>query len=313
MRLLEAFSVSSIPFLGCDYETVYHDLEGIIPGEKVFFDSCDISSAIACEMICSAICHKINWDFLRHAVYKKSKEQPEWLKPESLANVTANEINGLLIGYSKPERIRAEERASLLREIGLLAKKFSGYEYIFLSSSGKVMPEEEIRKKLCECRAYSQDPEEKKLQLLFQKLSNYRQLSSLDAYCKPTIDYHLIRCFLRRGLISPKTKLSLAFVLSPEIQRRESTVGALRQLCADVVIEISQYTDMSIKSVNQIEWVVGRSICVEGEPDCYLQGDDAVWARKKYNKCPFFTTCCAVNFNPELLHIAEPNYRGSSY
>lgn len=29
MRLLEAFSVSSIPFLGCDYETVYHDLEGI--------------------------------------------------------------------------------------------------------------------------------------------------------------------------------------------------------------------------------------------------------------------------------------------
>ena len=43
MRLLEAFSVSSIPFFGCDYETVYHDLERIIPGEKVFFDSCDIS------------------------------------------------------------------------------------------------------------------------------------------------------------------------------------------------------------------------------------------------------------------------------
>lgn len=311
--MLEAFSVSAIPFLGCDYDTVYQDLERTIPGEKVVFDYPDIGMVIASEMICSAICHKINWDYLRYAVYKRTQEQTEWLEPESLINTTAYDVSNMLRTYNKPERIRAEERALILRRVGLLARRYGGYKNIFLSSSGKVLSEKVIRNRLLECPAFSHDPEEKKLQLLFQKLSNYPQLAELASFCRPTVDYHLIRCFLRRGLISPKTKLSTEFVLSPETQRRESTVGALRQLCATLVMEISNYTGLSIKSVNQIEWVVGRSICKEGDPDCYIRGKESEWAHSKYSKCPFFRTCCAVNFNPELLHITEPNYQGSSY
>lgn len=313
VRLLDAFDVASIPFLGCDFDQVYPELEKNIPSETIVFDYSDINTTIACEAVCSAICHQMNWDYLRQAVYVKTLEHSDWLEPESLAVISENEISSLLSGYKKPERIRANERTAILRQIGGLAKKHGSFAKMFLEDSGKVLSEIQIRQNLLECSAFSQDPEEKKLQLLLQKLSIYPQLSELAAFCKPAVDYHLIRCFLRRGLISPKTKLSIDYVLSTEIQRRESTVGALRQLCGHLIQEISNYTGLSINSVNQIEWHIGRSICKEGEPDCYLKELDSAWTRGKYNKCPFCETCCALNFNHDLLCIEEPTYLGTSY
>lgn len=312
-RLLDAFDVVSIPFLGCDFDKVYPELEKNIPSEEIVFDCSDVNTTIACELVCSAICHQMNWDYLRQAVYKKTLECPDWLEPESLAVISENEVGNLLAGYNKSERIRANERAAILRQIGRFTKQYGNFAKLFFEDSGKVLSEIQIRQNLLECSVFSQDPEEKKLQLLLQKLSIYPQLSELSKSCKPAVDYHLIRSFLRRGLISPKTKLSIDYVLSTEIQRRESTVGALRQLCGLLIQEISNYTGLSISSVNQIEWHVGRSICKEGEPDCYLKEPESVWACEKYNKCPFCETCSALNFNHDLLHIGEPTYLGTSY
>lgn len=312
-KLLDAFDVSNIPFLGCDFDWIYPELEKNIPGEIVKFSFEDINTIIACETICSAICHQMNWDFLRQAVYQKTLEQPDWLRPGSLANITKDEIGELLSNYKKVERIRADERAAILRQVGDLSRKHGSFVNIFFDDSGQIWPETQLRKNLLDCSAFAQDPEEKKLQLLMQKLSNYPPLSGLAAFCRPAVDYHLIRCFLRRGLLSPKTKLSMEFVTSTEIQRRESTVGALRQLCGTLIQEISDYTGLSINSVNQIEWYVGRSICKEGEPDCYLKGAGSGWAREKYEKCPFSRTCCALNFNHKLLRLEAPTYLGTSY
>lgn len=313
VKLLDAFNVSAIPFLGCDFDQVYPDLAKNIPGEMVPFHFEDTNTIIACETICSAICHQMNWDFLRHVVYQKTLESPNWLEPELLANISKDEIRELLASYNKPERIRADERAAILRQVGNLTRKHGSFVTLFLGDSDQLLSEAQIRQNLLECPAFSRDPEEKKLQLLLQKLSNYPQLSELAKFCRPAIDYHLVRCFLRRGLLYPKTKLSVEFVTSTETQRRESTVGALRHLCGILIREISDYTGLGINSINQIEWYIGRSICKEGEPDCYLQGPDAGWAHKKYDKCPFSGTCCALNFNHRLLHIEEPTYLGTSY
>ncbi len=312
-RLLDSFGVVSIPFLGCDFDTIYPELKKQIPSEKITFDYDDINTLVACETVCSAICHQMNWDFLRQAVHKKTLKDPDWLEPKSLVDISESEIENLLASYNKPERIRANERMVILRQVGNLAKRHGSFANIFFESNRQLLPEVQIRQNLLECPVFSQDPEEKKLQLLLQKLSNYPQLSGLTVFCKPAVDYHLIRCFLRRGLLFPKAKLSKEFLMSTGIQRRESTVGALRKLCGDLVQEISNYTGLSVNSVNQIEWHVGRSICKEGEPDCYLKGPDSGWACRKYSKCPFCKTCCALNFNHDLLHIEEPTYLGTSY
>lgn len=312
-RMLESFEVSSIPFFGCDFDKLYPLLNEIMPGETVIFPYKNINTIIACETICAAICHQINWDFLRQVVLNKTEDQPNWLEQDSLMKISAFDVNDMLVAYNRPERIRAGERALILQQVGELVKRHGSFKALFLDNGGNLMPFFQIRNNLLECTAFSQDPEEKKLQLLFQKLSNYTFLSGLASFCKPAVDYHLIRCFLRRGLISPVTKRGTEFVFSPEVQRQESTMGALRQLCSDLIKEISNYTCLSINSINQIEWHIGRSICKEGSPDCYLKGIDSKWITEKFDCCPFFSTCCAINYNQRLLGVDEPMYKGTSY
>ena len=312
-RLLESFHVSDIHFFGCDFDDIYPKLNKIIPGDTVLFAYTDINTFIASEMVCAAICHQINWDYLRKAVFKKTLQQPKWLEAEALSVISESEVTAMLADYNKPERIRANQRTRLLQSIGMLASRHKGFMRLFLSESGVLLSEEQIRNNLLECIAFSEDPGEKKLQLLFQKLSNHPRLADMARFSKPAVDYHLVRCFLRRGLISPKTKLGVEFIDSVEIQRHESTVGALRQLCGHLIQDISSYTGLSISAINQIEWHVGRSICTEKKPDCFLEYPDADWIRGEYSMCPFNTTCCALNYNQKLLHIMEPNYIGTSY
>lgn len=312
-RLFESFDASEIPFFGCDFDTLYPQLAEVVPVEKIIFNCWDINVSIACEVICAAICHQMNWDYLRHAVFEKTHRNVSWVNPERLSFISETDVYSMFANYNKPERIRASERTLFLRQIGELARKHGNFSNLFMDNEGNLWPETRIRSNLLDCKVFSHDPSEKKLQLLFQKLSSYRALSHLEYYCKPAIDYHLIRCYLRRGLIFPKNKLATEFMLSTEISRKESTMAALRQLCSTLMQRISTYTDLSINSINQIEWHIGRSICIEKNPDCLLCNSDAKWIKQKYEKCPFYNSCCAINFNPNLLNIDEPTYTGPSY
>lgn len=219
----------------------------------------------------------------------------------------------MLSGYNRSERIRAEERAGILRQVGRLAIQHGGFSALFFKSNGVLAPEAQIRKAFLDCPVFSQDPEEKKFQLLLQKLSNYKPLSQLAIFCKPAIDYHLIRCFLRRGLIYWKNEFGKEYLRSVQTDRKESTVGALRSRCSDIVCELSEYTGLSISKINQIEWNIGRSVCIEGHPDCFLEREDSDWLHDKFKRCPFYNTCCATQFNSALLSIDEPRYTGRSY
>src|ERR1700679_2835361 len=61
-----------------------------------------------------SICHQFNWDFLQNAMAQWLLPAPE-AKLESLQAVRPSEISGLLQGYAKPERIRPQQRAQMLR------------------------------------------------------------------------------------------------------------------------------------------------------------------------------------------------------
>lgn len=315
-RMLEAFNVSEIPFFECNFENLYPKLASIVPEEAIHFDVWGLEIAIACETVCAAICHQMNWDYLRHAVFEKTCSDIEWVSPDSLSNISSASVTNLFSKYNKPERIRANERTVILRQVGNLAKDHGGFSNLFFDVNGSMLPEEQIHRNFYKCEVFSQDPEEKKLQLLFQKLSNYTPFLQLAHFCKPAVDYHLIRCYLRRGLISPKNKLGKEFIFGSSggrTERKESTIGALRQLCSILVQRISSYTNLSINAVNQVEWHVGRSVCTEGMPDCNLENPDLTWLRAEYNKCPFYSSCCAAKYNHDLLYIEEPLYKGTSY
>lgn len=264
-------------------------------------------------MICASICHQMNWDFLRQAVLDTTKKNIDWIECKNLISIAALDINDMLKNYNRSERIRAEERAELLREVGKMVCEIGSYSDVFVDNQMNLLPYEKIREHLLSCPTFSQDPTEKKLQLLLQKLSNVKLLKGLGTYYKPAIDYHLIRCYLRRGLILPKTQYAENFITNPSIQRKENTVGAMRQLCCELMEQICMFTSLDISSVNLIEWHIGRSICTQGKPDCFLKSKNASWLKVKFSKCPFYDSCAACQYKKNYLTIQEPTYGGTSY
>lgn len=313
-QIREVFDICDVPFWGCDYDKIYPNIASILPGEAIEFSELSFENRIACEVVCAAICHQMNWDYLRKAVLEKTKADKYWLQGDRLAVISEDEVEYMFFNYKKQERIRAKERCEILREVGKMIKDVGGYQQIFFDNQQKILSIEKIRKSLLKCSAFSKDPKEKKLQLLLQKLSTYKKLHELEVYCKPAIDYHLIRCYLRRGLLYPRTKYAEEFISAPSAQRKEATVAALRDLCSELLEQISWYTELDICVVNSIEWNIGRSVCTQDTPDCFLKTDGAVWLKKKYTQCPFWENCLArQSGKEELLHINEPEYKGTSY
>lgn len=311
--------------------SAYHELLKIVPGEIVSFNSFDTVTALYCELLSSALCHQINWDYLRKEIKSKVEQDKEWISIEHLQSITPKEINSLLSDYDKPERIDAQGRATIIRQ---LASDYNdtprGFLNIFYNDNFEPRNYESIREQLLKSSVFSADPIEKKLQLLMLKISIYKGFSDLSKYCKPTIDYHLIRSFLRRGWVYPVNKHGREFVFSDTF-RKERSMAALRKHCSSVVECISKISDVPIGALSVIEWTFGRSVCVEIKPDCELKTDSSVWLIKAFNKCPFYDLCLfkqrqqykqTVLFQDQNLADSEneafniidaPKYIGNSY
>lgn len=312
-RLKKEFDVVAVPFLKCDFDYIYPRIAEITPREQVIFESLGQDVLIMSEIVCAAICHQMNWDYLRNALFGKLKEDSNWVMPNRLIYIEEKEVAELFRSYNKPERIRAMERMKILREVGEWAKTFTNISSIFLDSSGGILPQDVVRKNLLLCKTFAMDAEEKKMQLLLQKLSVYKVFKGLSTYCQPAIDYHLIRTYLRRGLLFAKTEYAKGYIMNQSAERKDSTVAAVRHLCAELMLDICLYTDLDVNTINQIEWHIGRSICLQDKPDCNLKERESQWLRPYFSSCPFSNTCAAKCGNSDLLEIKEPAYKGSSY
>jgi len=314
INIIENFEIAENSLEMIHFHELYCNLARIIPHRNYSFDSIDLETAIACEVICAAICHQINWDFLRKVVLDQTICNPTWILPESIQQISAKDVYKLLVAYDKPERIRAEERAKMLRSLGkMLSKLKCHYSEMFIDRTGNLRDKKFIFSVLNSMSAFSGDPEEKKIQLLLQNLSDYPELSSLANYFKPAIDYHIMRLYLRRGLIIPQNQEAIAYLFSPEKQRKEKTVAAIRNLCSKVFKLINWLTKIDIKTINSIEWWIGRSVCKKKLADCNLSTPETEWLHLYYNKCPFCESCYAYKYNNKYLTLTEPRYNGSSY
>lgn len=308
-----AFEPAEFSLWMTSFHDIYTKIITALPPRNSSFPDLTMENRIACEVVCAAICHQINWDFLRNAIYQKTIQDSSWFAPKKLKNITSKDVSSLLSNYDKPERIKAKERCSLLRSLGKSLSEI-GYSYsdIFFSFDG-IKSIEDIMAVLNLSKAFSSDPEGKKAQLLLQNLSDYSELHKLAEYCKPAIDYHIIREFLRRGLVQPKNQNAYEFILNPSIQRKEQSVGALRNVCADEFYNLQWITSYDITTLNTVEWWIGRSVCHKECPDCSLKEDESQWLKPHFDKCPFYASCYAIQVDNRFLNIVEPNYQGSSY
>lgn len=145
-----------------------------------------------------------------------------------------------------------------MREIGEWAQAFSDISSIFLDSSGNLLSQINVRKNLLLCNVFAMDIEEKKMQLLLQKMSSYKTFEGLVGYCQPAIDYHLIRTYLRRGLLFAKTEYAKEYIMNQTAERKESTVAAVRHLCAELLGQLQKdfifYKEMNKQLSDESIW-----------------------------------------------------------
>jgi len=314
-NIVEAFEIAEVSLDMLNFKEIYSRIATSMPPRNSSFENLSLEDRIGCEVVCAAICHQINWDFLRDAVYKMTLDDSAWINPASIAKITSAKVTELLASYNKPKRIRARERCSLLRSVGRsLLEMDYGYYDIFFAPNFSIKKSENMIGTLNSSKAFSEDPEGKKTQLLLQNLSDYEEFNALRQYCKPAIDYHIIRGFLRRGLVKPVNQKAFDFIFNPNIQRKEQTVAALRKICSDVFDTIQWLTACDITTINTIEWWIGRSVCLKDCPDCNLKTDSAKWLKSNFDRCPFYDSCYAVQSSDKrFIDIVEPTYQGSSY
>ncbi len=267
------------------------------------------------ELITAAICHQIDWDFLRLRLKKQIEKAPLFFTFENLSRINSKDILMILEDYKDKTRIRADERAKMLNELGKLREMGVDYFSDLMekttvegTSEGNVI---EILKKL---KTFGEDPEGRKIQVLIHSLMRTKlwQFKEEEIF-QPAIDYHTMRLYIRRGNIWPRNKLGEEYIRK-NATRRSTTTSALRAHVAEAMKDIAFYSGSSIVDVNRAEWWVGRSICTRTNLKCELKNmESASWLKDKYSACPYIDICVTANQEHALLDVMEPREKSNYY
>lgn len=261
----------------------------------------------------AAICHQINWDYLsnRLAVIFEASH----ITAEYLSKVSAREVAGWLEDYNKPERIRAAERASLLRDLGqILVRDYAGdATKILIDSNRKLVGPDGFLLRLDAFASFKEDPLRKKSNVLIHEIVRAGIARFEDeGNIQPAIDYHIIRLYLRTGRVVPLHQATLD-LLKEDSSPRPRLVKLIRKSVGEALSLTALYANLSIPYVNGLEWQIGRGICERGTPKCTGPISEALFPfLNEHGVCPNVKFCFAFS-DPDWQRLREPDLKKSFY
>jgi hypothetical protein len=263
-----------------------------------------------------AICHQVNWDFLLGRMKERFySPDPKEMILRAL-NCTASDIEMLLDGYARPERIRANERAKILKETASIIKDFSLNDLTALLFPSSVEGAGGLIEQINIFPAFSQDPVKKKSNVFAQELMRESIATFNDeSRVQPAVDYHLIRLYLRTGRVVAKDAI-VAEVFTSALPTRMRLITLLRKKVGEALALTAFYAKKTIFEVNYIEWQIARQRCHSDQPNCTgpwddLSFDSAVVAISA-TRCPYSHWCLANN-DPDWKALKEPEVRKAFY
>lgn len=255
-------------------------------------------------------------DYLTRRMIEHMSTEPEFWKPASLLDLEDAKLAAIFSDDRTAATScmdRLEERARQLRDLAdfIVWNTATSIEDMFPPDEPLVV--EEISERLAMTEAYS-DPLAKKTNLLLMvlvkegllKLSNPRSL-------RMPIDYHLMRVFLRTGVLvfSRESDLEQRLVRHQVVTSEEET--AIRKACVEAGRIFTEF-GADLFHLDALLWNIGRNCCQEsGLPLCRL---DRTCPKKPDrctlidgfhydcpNKCPFNEHChTATGEKPFLVH-----------
>ena len=272
--------------------------------------SSDPDTAVLAEVLAAAICHSTNWDRLRASVGRAAGD-PEWFTAHRLAGLTPAEFqrafgDGLAADSTFAGRHRLFTETAALVAAGELRLDW------LHDAAPRVGGEGGIYDRLGRVPAFGRDPEQKKARILVQELCRTELIDPVDpASIRPAVEYHLIRLYLRTERVLPTRAEDLSKLTTPTTFRAP-VIGRVRRAVESAMYFTASAAEISIPHLNQIEWQVGRSYCVRGNPRCSGPADpgkpcdETVLALADGGRCPFADLCAANADGSGLARLVEP-------
>ncbi|MDI9639546.1 hypothetical protein QM565_27955 [Geitlerinema splendidum] len=216
------------------------------------------------ELVFVSICHKTNWDILHNGVIKIASNEPESLKPSSLAIMDIEQFNRLFSKWLNRDKNLAKERLDILNSLGRVAKgwimedelEWLNHDYVTLSGSNGIYAW------LDQFEGFSEDPVRKKARVLIHQLLRYKLIKINDPeHIAPAIDHHIIRLYLRTGRVVPKNN-ELLDLLIKGVSLEVDMLNDLRYVVEKAMWYSAQSSGLPMNEYNHIEWQIARSFCV---------------------------------------------------
>jgi hypothetical protein len=261
----------------------------------------------------SAICHQINWDYL--ALHLDQMFQRKRIDAAVLSTISARDIQASLKDYHRPERVRAPERAALLRNVGeVICNRYSGDATRLLTeSASKLYGENGFMSRLDDFIAFNEDPLRKKANVLVHDIvrDGVARFSD-ESKIAPAIDYHIIRLYLRTGRVVPLHRSTMD-MLKSDSAPRPRLVKLLRESVSEALSLTSLYAKLTIPEVNGLEWQIARDICDRTQPHCTgPQKSSAPSFLTNQGSCPNVSFCRAFS-DAEWRSLREPDLKKRFY
>ena len=279
----------------------------------------NLERELAFKVALVAVCHDINWDFLQQGLASLFVDIATEVIARWLSSVRSPEVYACLGNYSKPERIFADSRAALLRDVGrtILAHFENSATNIFNRSDGRIHGDHGFLHQLDCFESYRADPLRKKSHVLIQEVVRERILRFEDEdRIEPAIDYHIQRLYLRTDRVVCIDAGIEQDLRSYRPRQRPRLVNLLRFEVAEALKLTAFYARLPIPDVNYIEWQIARSVCSKTRPFCTRAnrptGLDPDIAQLFSGPCPF-VAFCPGQASAEFRRLKQPNFQTSFY
>jgi hypothetical protein len=284
-----------------------------LAASKPALPNAEMGSNLLYRLSVSAICHQINWDYLASCLHRAFEDSA--ITASSLSSTSARDVEGWLSGYHRPERIRAAERAAMLRDIGdvIIKNYFGDTGRVLSDANGKLLGKNGFMAQLDGFAAFREDPLRKKSNVLVHELVRDGMARFDDeSEIAPAIDYHIMRLYLRTGRVVPLHQTTHD-LLKNDSSPRPRLVKLLRESVGEALSLTAFYATLTIPEVNGMEWQIGRDICDRKTPRCLgpVKADLPNFLADK-DKCPNTEFCRAFS-QPGWRSLREPDLKKRFY
>ncbi len=226
-------------------------------------------SQIVFKTLFVSICHQFNWDFLQAAMAAWLLPAPD-LRLDEVAMTRPSQIARMLDAYPKPERVRAQQRARMLRATAEQLKLMISSGHLkALMAAPRLDGPGGFYELMRAIPAFAEDELEKKVRVLAHDLHREGILIFTDPEnLKPAVEYHILRLYLRTGRVYAVHESVRERLRSPGLTSRDRLVKLLRKTVEEAMTLTAFYGRMDVATLNYVEWQIGRSICMPDAPRC---------------------------------------------